>query len=129
MSEALAVLAEGKMTVSGYVAAISWLAALPAYYDVDQTDHGSDALADLVVTQKASDVYIIAVVKASIWVGAVGTTGQFALKGTKHANDATINWECVGGARLATAVAEKYLPANYRNDPMYANGEGMPEVQ
>mgnify|MGYP000515853380 CR=1 FL=1 len=42
------------------------LAEVPAYYDVDQTGRGSDALPNLVVTQKASDVYIIAVVEASI---------------------------------------------------------------
>lgn len=105
------------------------LAAVPVYYDVDQTDRGSDAPANLVVIQKASDVCIIAVVNASVWGGAVGTTGQFALNGKKHADDATMNWECVRGATLATAVPDKYLPANGRDDHMYASREGMPEVQ
>lgn len=94
------------------------LAAVPVYYDVDQTDRGSDAPANLVVIQKASDVCIIAVVNASVWGGAVGTTGQFALNGIKHAHNVTMNWECVRGATLATAVPDKYLPANGRNDPM-----------
>ena len=129
MSEAMVALSEAKTTVTEYVAStgtvpddVTKLACDATVTDVDSNMCGprsSDILEKITITTAGNIVYIVAEVYASVWTGGDpvdGTVGTFQLVGTKSANNATMTWECTGGAAmvLTDAVDSKYLPANCR---------------
>jgi len=131
MSEAMVALSEAKTTVTEYVASTGTVPATadvikfgcnPGEALVDSNMCGprsGDILEKITITTGDNVVYIVAEVYASVWTGGDpvdGTVGTFQLVGTKSANNATMTWECTGGATmvLTGAVDSKYLPANCR---------------
>ena len=131
MSEAMVALSEAKTTVTEYVAStgtvpldadVTDFACDATVTDVDSNMCGprsSDILEKITISTAGNVVFIVAEVYASVWNGgdpADGTVGEFQLIGTKSANNATMTWECTGGAAmvLTDAVDSKYLPANCR---------------
>jgi type IV pilus assembly protein PilA len=122
MSEPLAALAEGKITIAEYVATNGRPATTAAKYGLNLGTRTGDILGNLIVYPETNSVddedvrwYLVANVKAETWGGTSGDFGTFALSGSTNA-DGTMNWDCVPGDGQGgtNKVATKYLPANCR---------------
>ena len=124
MSEAVVALAEGKTTVSEYVASAGRLPVANTSFGIDITTLDrtpilySVSVLPATIAANATDVYLVANVREDLWNSAAGITDtlSFQLKGVKNSSDAGMLWTCIPGAGPTnlTPVPIKYLPANCR---------------
>lgn len=124
VSEAVVALAEGKTTVSEYVASAGKLPASNASFGIDITTVDrtpilySVSVRPTVIEDGATDIYLVANVREDLWNSAAGITDtlSFQLKGVKNSSDAGMLWTCIPGrgAGLGDPMPIKYLPANCR---------------
>jgi type IV pilus assembly protein PilA len=124
VSEAVVALAEGKTTVSEYVASAGKLPASNASFGIDITTVDrtpilySVEVRPIAFADGARDVYIVANVRKDLWDSGADDTDtlSFQLKGVKNSSDAGMLWTCIPGAGPTnlTPMPIKYLPANCR---------------
>ena len=124
VSEAVVALAEGKTTVSEYVASAGKLPLANTSFGIDITTVDrtpilySVSVLPEAIAAGATDVYLVANVREDLWNSAATDTAtlSFQLKGVKNANDAGMLWTCIpgSGSTEANPMPIKYLPANCR---------------
>jgi len=113
ISEAMAVLAEGKTSVAEYYAANGTVPPDAARAGIS-TDVDTAIMASLLYTDSASLPLLTAEVKSEVVPGtaAGGTAWTFLLSGSTRSGN-RLEWVCKPDT-AASALATKYLPANCR---------------